>query len=221
MMDHSRLIQQQQLRDDMRYASPSSVPPMPSQPMMYSPQEAVNNTNFNHHGGGAPSLPIQWPNGPNSSCDPSTTINYSNMQYRHSQHADAGAHRRMNDHDGHYSSHPTPMMMTYCPQQPTTNALHSSSCNQMQQGTIQQQQQKPTQDLQFLYTLYNILSSPTRSNNNNSGGGGEASITWLPHGQGFIIINKPKFESTILKRILPNVKYASFVKRLKRYKFVR
>jgi hypothetical protein len=54
-------------------------------------------------------------------------------------------------------------------------------------------------------------------NDNNK----EESISWLPHGQGFTILNKPIFESIILKRILPNVKYASFVKRLKRYKFVR
>ena len=84
----------------------------------------------------------------------------------------------------------------------------------MQLGTVQQQ--KPTQDLQFLYTLYNILSSPKSSNSNE-----EASITWLHHGQGFFILNKSMFESALLDRILPNVQYASFVKRLKRYKFVR
>ncbi len=209
-MDHSRLIQQQQLHDDRRYASPSSVPPMPSPMMMCSPQEAdVNNNNFNHHGGGsgASSLPIQWSNGLNSSCNPTTTTNYSNRQ--HSQHADGA--RRMNDHDGHYSSHHSPTMMTYCPQ-PTT-AL-SSSCTQTQNTAVQQQ--KPTRDLRFLYTLYNILSSPKSSNS-----GEESSITWLDHGQAFFIQDKSMFERTLLHRILPNVQYASFVKRLKRYKFVR
>ena len=46
-------------------------------------------------------------------------------------------------------------------------------------------------------------------------------ITWLPHGKGFIITNKPKFEKEILPTFLPNTKYASFTRRLKRWKFVR
>jgi hypothetical protein len=48
-----------------------------------------------------------------------------------------------------------------------------------------------------------------------------AIIAWLPHGHGFTILQKTSFEKYILGYIIPNVKYASFVRRLKRYKFLR
>ena len=63
----------------------------------------------------------------------------------------------------------------------------------------------------FLYSLYDILSNPEY----------ETISGWLPHGRGFIINNKPRFEKEILPLFLPSTKYASFTRRLKRWKFVR
>lgn len=80
----------------------------------------------------------------------------------------------------------------------------------------------------FLYALYHILSnqsSPTAaasaSTTTPSWTPCEDIITWLPHGKGFIICNKPKFEKEVLPTFLPNTKYASFTRRLKRWRFVR
>jgi hypothetical protein len=85
----------------------------------------------------------------------------------------------------------------------------------------------------FLYKLYDILSSSTAP---------LSSIAWLPHGHGFIIRDKSIFEKEILnkKLLVPSsesigddnneggiskggggIQHASFVRRLKRYKFVR
>ncbi len=63
----------------------------------------------------------------------------------------------------------------------------------------------------FLYDLFDIISDPY---NNEI-------ISWLPHGKGFIINNKNRFERLILPDFLPNTKYASFTRRLKRWKFFR
>eukprot|EP00986_Skeletonema_menzelii_P006589 scaffold2511_cov153-Skeletonema_menzelii.AAC.4 len=217
MENHGR-PQQLQFHPDIRYASPSSSPfidnesccSASSSAVMMSPlstttttmmcssrqqQEAVNNNIHHYHGGVvASSVLPQWPGGQNNnnnSWDHTTPMTNNSKQCHHQDVGRPAVHS-MNDHDGHYSSN---------------HHHHPPSTNQ---GTIKQ---KPTKD-RFLYALYNILSSPTTTNE-------ESSITWLPHGQGFILLNKPMFESDILKRILPNVKYASFVKRLKRYKFVR
>ena len=75
----------------------------------------------------------------------------------------------------------------------------------------------------FLYALHDIIevhsssSSDEHPNNNNT----NPIISWLPHGQGFIINDKQSFEHSILPSFLPNTKYASFTRRLKRWKFVR
>mmetsp|Transcript_22764 Transcript_22764/g.47558 ORF Transcript_22764/g.47558 Transcript_22764/m.47558 type:complete len:675 (+) Transcript_22764:234-2258(+) len=63
----------------------------------------------------------------------------------------------------------------------------------------------------FLYDLFDIISDPY---NNEI-------ISWLPHGKGFIINNKNRFERLILPDFLPSTKYASFTRRLKRWKFFR
>lgn len=63
----------------------------------------------------------------------------------------------------------------------------------------------------FLYSFHGILSSPEY----------EDIVTWLPHGRGFIIVDKARFEKEILSTFLPNTKYASFTRRLKRWNFIR
>jgi hypothetical protein len=90
----------------------------------------------------------------------------------------------------------------------------------------------------FLYKLYNVLSTPSNTSSSSSSVEGDPQnsvqlnnneqpphnpdiITWLPHGHGFTILQKATFEKYILGYIIPNVKYASFVRRLKRYKFLR
>ena len=67
----------------------------------------------------------------------------------------------------------------------------------------------------FLYALHDIIEVHSSSSNENP------IISWLPHGQGFIINNKQSFEQNVLPSFLPNTKYASFTRRLKRWKFVR
>ncbi|KAL9179097.1 hypothetical protein ACHAXT_000139 [Thalassiosira profunda] len=49
----------------------------------------------------------------------------------------------------------------------------------------------------------------------------ETIVSWLPHGRGFVIGDKPRFETEVLPAFLPHTKYASFTRRLKRWKFVR
>jgi len=213
MMDnHSHHITQKLHNDDdRRRSSPSSFidniesyspyssdatmspPTMMQQPMTYSHHEAVND---NDHNGGASSS-LQWSGGRPSSWDhPPTT-------YSHQQQQDVPPAARVTN-DGQSSSDHQSMN---CPPSETI-ATSKNSGNSSHINSI------PEKD-RFLYTLFDILSSSSHLDNN------EESIAWLPHGQGFTIVNKPMFESEILKRILPNVKYASFVKRLKRYKFVR
>ena len=101
----------------------------------------------------------------------------------------------------------------------------------------------------FLYKLYNVLSNEDPSTTSSTAASVEGDpqssdaaafaptdnkgatddqppcnpsiITWLPHGQGFTILQKTLFEKNVLGYIIPNVKYSSFVRRLKRYKFLR
>ena len=72
----------------------------------------------------------------------------------------------------------------------------------------------------FLYSLHKILSTPDALTSSSSTRYYDV-VTWLPHGKGFIICDKGKFEKEILPTFLPNTKYASFGRRLKRWKFVR
>merc|ERR1719291_594072 len=46
-------------------------------------------------------------------------------------------------------------------------------------------------------------------------------ISWLPHGQGFIIHDKTRFATNILPRYFDGAKFTSFTRRLKRWSFVR
>jgi len=215
MMDnHSHHLTQQQLHnDDRRHNSPSSFidnveiyspyssdatmspPTVMQQSMMCSQHEkAVNDNNYN---GGALSS-LQWSGGRRSSWDHPPPTN------SHQQQQDDVPPAARITNDGQYSLDHQPMN---CPPSETI-ATSNNSGNSSHIKSI------PEKD-RFLYTLFDILSSSSLDNNE------ESSIAWLSHGQGFSIVNKPMFESEILKRMLPNVKYASFVKRLKRYKFVR
>lgn len=110
---------------------------------------------------------------------------------------------------------------------------HSSSSSQQQQYERNAQRLMSERDARasvghgekqsFLYALHDIIevhsssSSDEHPNNNNT----NPIISWLPHGQGFIINDKQSFEHSILPSFLPNTKYASFTRRLKRWKFVR
>ena len=67
----------------------------------------------------------------------------------------------------------------------------------------------------FLYALHDIIEVHSSSSDENP------IISWLPHGRGFIINDKQSFEQNVLPSFLPNTKYASFTRRLKRWKFVR
>lgn len=71
----------------------------------------------------------------------------------------------------------------------------------------------------FLYAFYDILNTPDKLTPSSIKY--EDVVTWLPHGKGFIISDKSKFEKEILPTFLPHTKYASFTRRLKRWKFVR
>ena len=77
----------------------------------------------------------------------------------------------------------------------------------------------PADKQSFLYSLHKILSTPDALT--SSATRYDDIVTWLPHGKGFIISDKSKFEKEILPTFLPNTKYASFGRRLKRWKFVR
>jgi len=63
----------------------------------------------------------------------------------------------------------------------------------------------------FPETLFDIISSERDSN----------IISWLPHGQGFIILDKQRFANMILPRYFDGAKFTSFTRRLKRWSFVR
>ena len=73
----------------------------------------------------------------------------------------------------------------------------------------------------FLYALHDIIEVHSSSSSSSSSDENNPIISWLPHGQGFIINNKQSFEQNVLPSFLPNTKYASFTRRLKRWKFVR
>ena len=77
----------------------------------------------------------------------------------------------------------------------------------------------------FLYALHDIIevhsSSSSDDEHPNANNNMNPIISWLPHGQGFIINDKQSFEQNVLPSFLPNTKYASFTRRLKRWKFVR
>lgn len=45
-------------------------------------------------------------------------------------------------------------------------------------------------------------------------------VAWLPHGRGFIIQNKKRFESEVLPKYFKEAKYTSFNRRLKRWNFI-
>lgn len=45
-------------------------------------------------------------------------------------------------------------------------------------------------------------------------------IKWLPHGRGFVICEKKRFEAEILPKYFKQSKYASFTRRLNRWRFV-
>jgi len=64
----------------------------------------------------------------------------------------------------------------------------------------------------FLCSLFGILSTTSEY---------EDILRWLPDGNGFIVIDKSRFEKEILPMVLPNTKYDSFRRRLKRLKFAR
>ena len=63
----------------------------------------------------------------------------------------------------------------------------------------------------FPETLFNIISAEDYSD----------IISWLPHGQGFIIHDKDCFAKVILSRYFDGAKFTSFTRRLKRWKFFR
>jgi len=63
----------------------------------------------------------------------------------------------------------------------------------------------------FPETLYEILSDPANCN----------ILSWLPHGKGFVILNRQLFASHILPQNFDGAKFTSFTRRLKRWKFKR
>lgn len=83
------------------------------------------------------------------------------------------------------------------------------------------QTMKPDDDLQddefdenakiFPQRLMEILSEPSNAD----------AITWLPHGEAFIIINRQKFSNQILPKYFRKTKYTSFTRKLNRWNFTR
>ena len=63
----------------------------------------------------------------------------------------------------------------------------------------------------FPETLFDVISLEEHSN----------IISWLPHGQGFVILDKQRFASMILPRCFDGAKFSSFIKRLNRWRFLR
>ena len=109
-------------------------------------------------------------------------------------------------------------------QQPGGGEHHSSysSSQQQQYERIAQRllEKEPRASghggVSFLYALHDIIEVHSSSSSDEN-----PIISWLPHGQGFIINDKQSFEQNVLPSFLPNTKYASFTRRLKRWKFVR
>ncbi|KAL7445317.1 hypothetical protein ACHAXH_007791 [Discostella pseudostelligera] len=46
-------------------------------------------------------------------------------------------------------------------------------------------------------------------------------ITWLPHGKGFILLQKKRFAEEVLPLCFKQSKFASFTRKLNRWGFVR
>mmetsp|Transcript_10543 Transcript_10543/g.19157 ORF Transcript_10543/g.19157 Transcript_10543/m.19157 type:complete len:623 (-) Transcript_10543:142-2010(-) len=65
--------------------------------------------------------------------------------------------------------------------------------------------------LNFPETLMQIMSSEAFN----------GIISWLPHGRGFVILDRERFTSTILPRYFDGARFTSFTRRLKRWSFVR
>mmetsp|Transcript_17102 Transcript_17102/g.30192 ORF Transcript_17102/g.30192 Transcript_17102/m.30192 type:complete len:698 (-) Transcript_17102:128-2221(-) len=63
----------------------------------------------------------------------------------------------------------------------------------------------------FPETLFDVISSEEHAH----------IISWLPHGEGFIIHDKQRFSSMMLPRYFDGAKFTSFTRRLKRWSFVR
>lgn len=63
----------------------------------------------------------------------------------------------------------------------------------------------------FPETLLAILSSEEHSD----------AVAWLPHGRGFVILNKERFARSVLPRYFDGIKYSSFARRMKRWGFDR
>ena len=71
----------------------------------------------------------------------------------------------------------------------------------------------------FLYAFFDILSQPDKLTPSSIKY--EDVVTWLPHGKGFIFLDKTKFEKEILPTFLPHTNCVTFTRRLKRWKFDR
>ena len=111
-------------------------------------------------------------------------------------------------------------------QQPAGGEHHSSYSSSSQQQQYERIAQRLLEKesrasghggVSFLYALHDIIEVHSSSSSSDE----NPIISWLPHGQGFIINNKQSFEQNVLPSFLPNTKYASFTRRLKRWKFVR
>lgn len=63
----------------------------------------------------------------------------------------------------------------------------------------------------FPQRLMEILSEPSNAD----------AITWLPHGQAFIIKDRQKFSSQVLPKYFRKTKYTSFTRKLNRWNFSR
>merc|ERR1719356_725357 len=70
----------------------------------------------------------------------------------------------------------------------------------------------PSNQKNFPETLFDVINAPELHGH---------IISWLPHGQGFIIHDKMRFSSNILPRYFDGAKFTSFTRRLKRWSFVR
>lgn len=64
----------------------------------------------------------------------------------------------------------------------------------------------------FPETLFDVVSASDRHGH---------IVSWLPHGQGFIIHDKQRFASQILPHYFDGAKFTSFTRRLKRWSYVR
>ena len=69
----------------------------------------------------------------------------------------------------------------------------------------------PASVLSFPETLHDVVSNEEHDD----------IIAWLPHGRGFIIKDRTRFESEILPRYFDNAKFASFSRRIIRWRFER